>query len=311
MAAAANKESIFESEQGLPADNIIGIGTARAPGSCGDLVLSKKDRFSIPCSINRFVDATVTLYEGNGAHIYGPQNRRRALRAVRETLSYSNKSEFSARVHIDNDIPRGMASSAASVVAAIGATVKALGREGLSPAEVAFLASKVGVKDAIMFPELTRLRFNRGELSCEELGPPPSIDVLALVFWGKIGRRNNRSPSRDAIDNALYFIRTGAVRDKPSLVGSGATMSTKAQQYCDPETVRPVFSFAERIGAIGVTAPKGSVIGILLSKNSLPPTEALVKARDAFPIIKVGYCLKIIKGGVRFKEDDLGEDSPA
>ena len=157
----------------------VGTGTARVPGTSGELVQGMLDgaHFLITCPVDLYSTVRVDLYAGKG-EVEGPQDCPKAIQAVRLTLSYFRREDLDARLYVASPIPRGkgMASSTADVAAAIGATALALGRP-ISPLDVGRLALSVEPSDGVMFPGMPSLTIARAVCT------KPWALLLPLNLW--------------------------------------------------------------------------------------------------------------------------------
>ena len=142
-------------------------GVASAPGTCGELAQGVLDGTPVmaTCPIDLFSTATVELLEGTG-RVRGPVRMPKACRAVELTLTLMGRSDVDARLSIENPLPhrKGMASSTADIVAAIGATAAALNAE-ISIFQQAELALSIEPSDGVMLPGIALFDHRGGRIA--------------------------------------------------------------------------------------------------------------------------------------------------
>ena len=287
----------------------IAASSARAPGTCGELVQGwiEGAHFHITCPIDIYATARVELFEGP-AGVRGPSDCPKALQAVRLTLETLGVSNLAAHLSVESPLPRGkgMASSTADVAAAIAATGAALGKT-LSPDEIAGIALRVEPSDGLMFPGIALFDHKHGTHR-ELLGEPPPMCVLVLDFAGAVdtlefnahdlsSALKEREPRwREAAGLVRQGIRQGDLRD----IGLGATLDSLAFAEIVPRPqLQAVLALAKEAGALGInTAHSGMVMGLLLP----PDGEVLARARrlalERFPPLEGAYPCTLVGGGV-------------
>ena len=259
----------------MPAADLIGRGTAWAPGTCGELAQGHLDGTAVmvTCPIDVGSRAVVELSHGSGS-VHGPAGAPKARRAVASTLDLLGRPELNARLELESALPRskGMASSTADVAAAIAATAAALGAS-LSPQQQARLALAIEPSDGVMLPGIALFDHLGGRIA-RSLGPPPPMRVLVLEFAGEVDteafnaetRVNDVHQNDGRFREALDLIATGVANGSPGQIGDGATLSSQLNQSVLPKPqLSDVLKLGRAAGALGVNvAHSGTVIGLAL-----------------------------------------------
>lgn len=299
------------------ADVVLGIASASAPGTCGELVqgMTCGIDFLVTCPINQFSRATVTvsLSDGGSQRVGGIDHLPKTRQAVTAALSHVQEclgiTGLVADVTISNPIPagKGMGSSSADITAAVHATAQAAGVL-LSPETISGIALAVEPTDGVMFPGIAMFDHRRGKI-LELLGNPPPMEVIVIDRGGQVDTMEFNQVDRsqhwtsvvDATREALELIREGIRRSDPELVGRGATISARAGS---PDGAAPwverASDFADAIGAVGVNvAHSGTVVGILLDARKRHSKPAFRRALDEFTEAADVQHYRMIGGGVR------------
>ena len=288
----------------------------RVPGVCGELVqgMQGDSLFLVTCPIDFFSRVRVDLYDGADAgetsEVFPPcANHPKAADALRVTLKRLGHERLSARLSVNNPIPRGkgMGSSTADVAGAIAATGMALGKE-LQPAEIAEIALSVEPTDGVMFPGIAMFDHLSGTIA-ESLGPPPPMEIVALDFGGavdtvefnKVDRRPLWRSIQAETSQALELVRAGVQQGDPALVGKGSSISALASQKVLPKPrLVEVNEFAAQVGAVGVNVGhSGTIIGILLDARPRRGKSTFRQAREAFPDVEAVHHFRLLGGGVQ------------
>ncbi len=290
------------------------IGTASAPGTCGELAQGMLDGVLclVTCPIDIRSTATVSLLPGDG-NVEAPTDSPKAARAVEATLDFLNETGVDARLSLESGLPRGkgMASSTADVVASIAATASAVGQR-LESDQMAEIALGVEPSDGIMFPGIVVFDHREGKIA-RVLGQPPPMRVLVLDFGGTVDTLEyNRECNSDARDTALKsqgprmseavsLIETGLLRGNPLHIGKGATISAIANQEVSfNPRLEDVLAFSAEVGAYGVNvAHSGTVIGILLPDQPAAVAQAADCARKRFDCLESTMQCRVEGGGIR------------
>ena len=314
-----------------PLHKLVGAATARAPGTCGELVQGMTDGadFLVTCPINQFSRATVTLRAGvdlsgdanrNGdgdgdayPSVRGinhlPKTRWAVAIALDELTAYLGISGLAADVSVVNPIPagKGMGSSSADITAAIGALGNAAGHT-FTPPDIARIALSVEPTDGVMFPGITRFDHRRGSVA-ESLGPPPPMEVIVIdpggvvdtLEFNQVDRTCQWQKIADRTAEALELVREGIRRNDPALVGRGASISAQSgHPPASGEWVKRAVAFAEEQGAAGVNAAhSGTVVGILLDARERRSKPLFRRAQEAFADAESVQHFRVIGGGVR------------
>ena len=286
------------------------VGTASAPGTCGELAQGMLDGVLclVTCPIDIRSTATVELSPGEGV-IEAPPDSPKAAQAVVATLEHLGESGTDARLALDSPLPRGkgMASSTADVAASIAATAAAAGR-WLDPKRIAEIALRVEPSDGVMFPGIVVFDHREGRIA-RPLGQPPPMRVLVLDFGGVVDTLEYNSIARDNalklqqpwMSEAVSLIETGLLRGNPLFIGKGATISAIANQemsfnpYLDD-----VLALSAEVGGYGVdVAHSGTVIGILLPDQTSLVAEVAARAKKLFDCLESVMQCQVKGGGVR------------
>ena len=290
-------------------DSLARRGAASAPGTCGELAQGMLDGtpVMVTCPIDLFSTATVALRDGTGL-VHGPAESPKASRAVELTLGLLGRNDVDAEVRIQSRVPRskGMASSSADVVAAIGATAAALDEE-LSVQQQAKLALAVEPSDGVMLPGIALFDHKGGRVA-RSLGPPPDMRVLVLEFAGVVDTEAFNAVDRDAelqwqevsFREALRFITNGLESGDGELIGRGATQSALSHQTVLRKPQLPAtLALGQAAGALGVNvAHSGTVVGLLFSGDADRITWAADEAWRRLSGLTEVHNRRLIGGGV-------------
>ena len=291
--------------------NIIGMATARAPGSCGELAQGMLDEgyFLVSCPIDMYSAATVVLSPGNG-RVDAPIDAPKSRRAVGLALAHFGRRDVDARLRLSSPLPRGkgMASSTADVSAAIAATAAALGAEvDMPPTMIAKIALQVEPSDGTMLPGIAMLDHKRGS-TIKTLGAPPPMRVVVLDFGGDVDTLAFNGVNRDSalkrlqpeFSEALALIERGIRSRSPADIGAGATRSAVAnQQLLYKPQLDAVLRLADELGAVGVNAAhSGTVLGMLFEDDNALAENAVSHAWETLFGIRRIHNRRIVGGGV-------------
>lgn len=293
---------------GHPA-RVLARGVASAPGTCGELAQGMLDGTPVmaTCPIDLFSTATVELYEGRN-QVLGPVRSPKARRAVELTLTLLGRSDLDARLDIESKLPRrkGMASSTADIVAAIGATATALNVE-ISIIQQAELALSIEPSDGIMLPGIALFDYKRGQIA-RALGTPPDVRVLVLEFKGVVDTESFNSVDRNSalqrqaarLRAALELIASGIETGDCESIARGATQSALAYQEVLPKPQLPaVLALGRSAGALGVNvAHSGTVIGLLFAGDEDRLAWAVAQAQMRLSGLTAVHNHRLIGGGV-------------
>lgn len=295
-------------EYGLAAGSLA-QGSASAPGTCGELAQGVLDGVPVmvTCPIDLYSTAIVDLQEGTG-QVDGPHGSPKTVRAVELTLAFLGRDDLDARLHIRSDVPRskGMASSTADIVAAVGATAAALNSE-ISIKDHAELALAVEPSDGVMLPGIALFDHMGGQIA-RSLGDPPDMRVLVLEFadaldtetFNAVERRAELQQLEASFRDALELITAGLVGDDAELIGRGATLSALSYQAVLPKPQLPeAVTLARDAGALGVNvAHSGTAIGLLFGRDSERIAWSSKAARERLSDLIAVHDRQLIGGGV-------------
>ena len=291
-------------------EQIIGSATVRAPGVCGELVqgMLGEAYFLVTCPVDFFSRVQVQLFQ-HGPKMAAPDGCSKSVAALGATLVYLGKGDLSAKLSINNPIPRskGMGSSSADVAATIAATGLALGVD-LSPQAIAEIALSVEPTDGVMFPGIALFDHREGSMA-ETLGPAPPMEIVALDFGGTVDTLAFNAVDRRAkwrsieaeTRSALELVRAGLEQGDPALVGRGSTVSALASQEVLPKPrLTAVHRFAQDVGAVGVNVGhSGTIIGVLLDARQRRGKSTFHQARKRFPEAEMVHHFRLLGGGVQ------------
>jgi len=293
---------------------IVGSATTRAPGVCGELVqgMLGEAYFLVTCPVDFFSRVQVQLFRDGPKDVPKfevPDGCAKSEAALNATLVYLGRGDLSAKLSINNPIPRskGMGSSSADVAATIAATGLALGVE-LSPQAIAEIALGVEPTDGVMFPGIALFDHREGSMA-ETLGPAPPMEIVALDFGGTVDTLEFNAVDRRAkwrsieaeTRSALELVRTGLEQSDPALVGRGSTISALASQEVLPKPrLSAVNQFAQDVGAVGVNVGhSGTIIGVLLDARQRRGKSTFHQARKQFPEAEMVHHFRLLGGGVQ------------
>ena len=291
--------------------DIIGKATARAPGSCGELVqgILHGDYFLISCPIDMYSSATVAVTPGSG-RVSAPVDAPKSRQAVSLTLAHYGRHDLDVQLSLSSPLPRGkgMASSTADVSAAIAATAAALGTNvDISPTEIARLALQIEPSDGTMLPGIAMLDHKQGNI-VKTLGSPPPMRVVVLDFGGDVDTLAFNGVNRDGalnrlqpdFEEALRLVEQGIRSSCAADIGAGASLSAVAnQQLLYKPQLETVMRLADDVGAVGVNAAhSGTVLGMLFEDDNALAENAVSRAWETLFGIERIYNRRIVGGGV-------------
>lgn len=248
--------------------------TWSAPGTCGEFVQGRLDGadFLINSPIDRFSRATISLAASAGANVARDPLRskvRDALEKLAQTVAVPHDYE----VRISSDLPhgKGMASSTADLVAAIGATL-AQAEEIWSVDAIASFLVKIEPSDCVHVPGVGHVGHLCGTVFAN-YPAPTGMRVLVLDCGGVIDTatfdRRHAHHVYGRYEPLLRYALTLATRSLTRGCNQGlaqaATMSAWLNQQILPKPpFEEVLRIARLHGALGVNcAHSGSVLGLL------------------------------------------------
>ena len=282
---------------------------ASVPGTCGELAQGMLDGtlVMVTCPIDLHATATVELSEGAG-HVRGPIGSPKATRAVKLSLARLGRNDVEARLHLESPLPRGkgMASSTADIVAAIGATAAALNTETTAQQQ-ADLALAIEPSDGVMLPGIALFDHRYGRIA-QSLGDPPAMRVLVLEFadaldteaFNAVDRRAEMQAREEHFREALDLITVGLKNGDDEMVGRGATHNALAYQEVLPKPQLPdVLALGSAAGAVGVNvAHSGTVLGLLFPEDLERADWAAEEAWKRLPNLTAVHNRRLIGGGI-------------
>ncbi len=249
-------------------------GTAKAPGTCGELVegtLDGKD-FLITCPIDIWSEITVEEIEKD----YYEKEYSKTLSAIKHAVSRFSSSENYFKFSRNSSLPigKGMGSSTADISAAVQAVARAFDKEATDE-EIVEIALGIEPSDALMFPGIYLFDHKNGSLR-KFLGEPLPIDIVVIDPGGEIDTVafNNKELLKEMnlkkekqIKEAADYVIEGHKEKDPEKIGRGATISSFAnQEILYKPDLEKIYKLSKDINALGVNiAHSGTVMGILLS----------------------------------------------
>ena len=295
--------------------NTTGMATARAPGSCGELVqgMLRGDYFLVTCPIDMYSSATVALTPGTG-QVIGPPDAPKSRHAVALTLAHLGRHELDAHLSLSSPLPRskGMASSTADISAAVAATAAAMGRDAdMPPTMIARIALQVEPSDGTMLPGIAMLDHKQGSVA-KTIGSPPPMRVVVLDFGGDVDTLAFNGVNRDSalerlqpeFEEALRLVAQGIRGGNAEDVGAGATLSAVTNQHLlyKPQ-LDAVLRLAEDVGAVGLNAAhSGTILGLLFEDDDSLAENAVSQAWESLFGLQRIYNRRIVGGGVTIIE---------
>jgi len=282
-------------------------GTAKAPGTCGELVEGTIDGrdFLITCPVDIWSEITVeTTGEPLQKSIFSKTQQAISLAVSKwntqpVTFSFSRKS----------DIPlgKGMGSSTADIAAAVQAVARALGQEATSE-EIADLALEIEPSDALMYPGIYLFDHKKGRWR-EPLGDPLEIDIVVLDPGGEVDTvqfNSNKNlvqlnaKKEPLVQEAANLVKDGLAERDPEKLGRGATISAFANQEILPKPdLNTVLKWAKEVKSLGVNvAHSGTVMGILLHPQAADKDEVAEYIKKKRPDWDI-FTTRLIGGGIK------------
>ncbi|NDJ77160.1 MAG: kinase, partial [Chloroflexi bacterium] len=228
-----------------PAQTVIATGTARVPGTCGELVqgqFASGQDFLVTLPINLYAEVQVEITHEPRIVSVTPTHKVKTRAAVQKTLAYCSLDQTGAMMRVTSQLPegKGMASSSADIVAACRATAQAL-NTSLSAAEISRIAHSIEPTDGVMYASCVCYDHRQCCL-IEQLGPLPPLRILVIDLGGVIDTLTfNTQPKRytadelDAIAHAYALVKAGIHAGDPFLIGRAATLSARINQRLLPK----------------------------------------------------------------------------
>lgn len=292
------------------------LGTARAPGTCGELIQGKiaGTSFLVTCPIDMY--SVVSVLINKTGQIEVDRSLPKVKKAIIKTLEFLGMPSLGAKVEVKSFLPhgKGMASSTADITAACAAT--AVGAGGtILPWDIARIALEIEPTDGIMFSGIAMFDHLTGSIS-RVLGRAPKLEAVIVDLGGGIDtvgfNANLRTEAANEekeqlMQTALAKIEASLQGGDLRLLGEACTESAFANQdiLFKPE-LRQIHQIARESGAIGVNAAhSGTILGILLEKDKCITDLVVENLR------REGFCqlLKadIIDGGVDVLQERDGD----
>jgi len=292
-------------------------GTARAPGTCGELLQGKINgtNFLVTCPVDLYSEVTVRLSMQGIVKVDASLTKVRS--AVERTLKFLGKGEIGADVIVTSTVPcgKGMASSTADIAASCAATAVALGTY-LTPDEIAEIALNIEPTDGVMFPGISMFDHVEGKI-LKYLGKAPEVEIVIVDLGGTVDTVSfNQNSELESLNEAkehqvaeaLGKIESALSANDWGLLGKAVTAGAFAHQHILYKPgLRTLAQICHDSGGLGINiAHSGTVVGLLFEKGRYSGTvqEKIVRAGfdSSFPA-------RIIDGGVEVLQESAGERS--
>lgn len=290
--------------------------TARAPGSCGELIQGALAGVDLQLSCPIDVAAEAQLAFGGQVPLLEGLPRHPKVRAAIHAFLGHEGAGVMGRLRLSNPLPRGkgFGTSTADIAAALSALAAGLSRP-VTPVDLARAALTVEPSDGTLFPGIALFDHRRGQVH-GSLGDPPPLEVLIYDTGGTVNtaRFNDRpdlarrnQAKEPMVREALALAWEGLRRGDVEAIGAAATLSARAHQALLPKAcLEPVLALAREVGAVGVNvAHSGTLLGILLDPRRTPAAEA-----QPFLEARLGSTLRaarVVGGGVSVQVKADGE----
>lgn len=254
--------------------NIVRPLSWAAPGTCGEFVQGRLDGtdYLINSPIDRFSTATVRRSRRTGIRTADPDRYSKVARLLAMLGAHEAECD-GLEIEIASDLPtgKGMASSTADLVAALGAALHHMGIT-LSVPDICRSLIAIEPSDCTHIPGVAHVGHLCGRVF-RSFRPPSCLRVLVLDCGGSVDtvgfdrKRAHHVYARHEKEmrEALYLARCGLAAGDAVLLAQAATMSARlSQQILHKAPFDEVVRIAETTGALGVNcAHSGSVLGIL------------------------------------------------
>ncbi|MCL4441886.1 MAG: GHMP kinase [Firmicutes bacterium] len=293
-------------------------GTARAPGTCGELVQGKINgiNFLVTCPVDMFSEVTARL--NTQGVVLADKSLPKVKLAAEKTLQFLGRPEMGAEVRVTSSVPcgKGMASSTADIAATCAAVAVGLGT-CLTPTEIAEIALSIEPTDGLMFSGISLFDHVDGK-ACRFLGNAPALETVIVDLGGTIDTIGFNANAELEILNRLKEHQVAAALEKMEravasgdswLVGEAATESAFAhQQILFKPELAGLVEICRRLGGVGVNvAHSGTVVGLLFETGRIAADRVLkTLAREGFGDM---FKARIIDGGVEVLRESAGEKS--
>ena len=285
-----------------------------APGTCGEFVQGRLDGadFLINSPIDRFSTAWVRGRPGDGATVMDAHYRSkvaRALAALSERVAFPRGIEMV----ITSDLPhgKGMASSTADLVAAVGAALDQAGAVWSVDAIARFLV-EIEPSDCTHVPGIGHVGHLCGRVF-GSFAPPQTLRVVIVDCGGAvdtIGFDRARAHSVYARnEDVMRAILSVALRSLETMCPVGlaraATTSARLNQQILPKPqLEDLIAIGREHGALGVNcAHSGSVLGLLYQPAGDRGERIRAAVKRTFgPDVTVIGDHRFISGGVYVRQ---------
>ncbi len=267
----------------------------KAHGTFGELLqgsLPGEDgHFLVTLPINRFSYATFYRDDDAGNVRVKPAHKTKS-RDMAKDLLHILAPQLGGELVLRGDLVegKGLASSSADLVACARAIAAALGK----PLDIDMLLGCMGrlePSDGVMF-DSCNLFYHRRVKAGHELGPPPSVRILALDEGGTVDtvQYNSRLKPYTNEEKCQYSfllmqLDTAFHEENLTLLGSVCTRGALMNQSRNPKKqFDQVNQIAQTNDALGVVVShSGTMLGIMLSHydHQFEAKEAQIKAQLA------------------------------
>lgn len=284
-----------------------------APGTCGEFVQGRVDGvdFLINSPIDRYAGATVRNTGRAGITVRDGHLFPKVVAAVAEVEArFEVPGGF--EIALESDIPqsKGMASSTADLVAAIGA-MQARCSLAIGPTELAQILTAVEPSDCTHLTGVALVGHLCGQIF-GRFRAPSSLRALVVDCGGEVDTvRFDRSHAHRVyarnetpLRAALHMARRGLMSDNAVALAHAATISARLSQEILPKApFHDLVAIAAEQGALGVNcAHSGSVLGVLYRPEATSGNRLCRAVEQAFgnDIAIVGDH-RIVSGGIHVR----------
>ncbi|NMA69287.1 MAG: GHMP kinase [Desulfitobacterium sp.] len=233
-------------------------GWARTAGTCGEWIQGSQRGvpFLVSCPVNRYVNAKVELILKELSDIGElgersfpwfwdlPHDKEKTHRVLINFALAKDLPPFQAKLHLTSQLPigKGMASSTADMVAALGSLIQAL-ELPWEPQELVKFLLEIEPSDPVMFPGVTEFAHQDGSYM-KSLCPRVPAKLLVIDGGGRVDtlsfnkRRDlssHYSKHEGTIRKALTLFYEGVREGDIEKIGQASTISAQCNQEINPK----------------------------------------------------------------------------
>lgn len=245
-----------------------------APGTCGEFVQGRLDGidYLVNSPIDRFSTAIVRPARRPGIRIADPDRHSKVARML-ALIGADDAACDGIEIEIASDLPtgKGMASSTADLIAALGAAQHHMGI-AMSASDICRSLIAIEPSDCTHIPGVAHVGHLCGRIF-RSFVAPAGLRVLVVDCGGAVDTmafdrdRAHHVYARNekAVRASLALATRGLATGDPTLLARAATMSARlSQQILHKAPFDDIARIAGAAGALGVNcAHSGSVLGIL------------------------------------------------